>query len=46
MLMPRMANQMSGDRFAEWWRAYEPILASWDAALEFEQEWRSEVLIG
>jgi len=30
---------MNGDRFAEWWREYLPILAAWDAALEFEEEW-------
>ena len=34
-----------GERFAEWWRDYQPILAAWDAALEFEEEWQTEALI-
>lgn len=37
---------MRGARFDRWWRDYAPILAEWDAALELEEEWQGEELIG
>ena len=37
---------MRGARFDRWWRDYAPILAEWDAALELEEEWEGEELIG
>ena len=43
---PTLEQTTNGGRFERWWREYRPILAEWDAALELEDEWVSEVLIG
>lgn len=35
---------MSGEEFERWWQDYLPILAHWDALVEFEAEWEGEVI--
>lgn len=37
---------MNAAGFEGWWREYLPILAEWEIALELEEEWESEVLLG
>lgn len=37
---------MGGAGFQDWWEAYQPVLAAWDALLEFHSEWETEDLLG
>lgn len=36
----------TGRRFQDWWAAYQPVLAAWDALLEFDDEWETQDLLG
>ena len=36
----------SSDFYQSWLNEYEPILARWEALMEFEDEWEAEVLLG
>lgn len=40
-----LETTMQGPRFDDWWQAYQPILAVWDAALEYVDEWEGENLL-
>jgi hypothetical protein len=35
----------SSDRYPSWFDEYEPLLARWDALMEFEDEWEAEELL-
>jgi hypothetical protein len=40
-----LAQATTSPRFQDWWQAYQPVLAAWDALVEFDSEWETEDLL-
>lgn len=36
---------MGGSGFQDWREAYQPVLAVWDAVVDFDNEWETEDLL-
>jgi len=40
-----LAQTTASPRYEDWWQAYQPVLAAWDALVEFDSEWETEDLL-